>query len=129
MESGRLQTEWKSANVTPVYKKGCKTEAGNCRPVALTSVTCRLMETIIKTRVISHIEENGLFTPHQHGCTRNKSCLTYHLETLEDWTASLEEGYGVDVLYLDYQKASDTVRHQLLMTKLQCDTSMECLAQ
>ena len=60
-----------------------------------------------------------LFTTHQHGFTRNKSGLTNLLETLEDWLASLEEGYGADVLYLDYQKAFDAVPHQRLMKKLQ----------
>ena len=65
------------------------------------------------------MEENDLFTPHQHGFTRKKSCLTNLLETLEDWTESLEEGFGVDVLYLDYQKAFDTVPHQRLKKKLQ----------
>ena len=38
---------------------------------------------------------------------------------LEDWMASLEESYEVDVLYLDYQKGFDTVLHQHLMKKLQ----------
>jgi Reverse transcriptase (RNA-dependent DNA polymerase) len=94
------------------------TEAGNFRPVALTSIPCNMVEVIIKNNVISHIEENDFFTPHQHGFTRKKSCLTNLLETLEDWTASLEEGYGVNVLYLDYQKVFDTVPDKRLMKKL-----------
>ena len=38
---------------------------------------------------------------------------------LEDWTRSLDEGYGIDVIYLDYRKAFDTVAHQRLIKKLQ----------
>ena len=93
-------------------------EVGNYRPVALTSVPYKLLETVIKNRVVKHIEENELFTRHQHGFTRNRSCLTNLLETLEDWTSSLENGHGLDVLYLDYQKAFDTVPHQRLIEKL-----------
>ena len=42
------------------------------------------------------------------------------VEVFEHWTRSLDEGYGVDVVYLDYRKAFDTVRHQRLLTKLKC---------
>jgi hypothetical protein len=61
-----------------------------------------------------------IFLPHiSMVLPEKKSCLTNLLETLEDWTESLEEGFGVDVLYLDYQKAFDTVLHQRLKKKLQ----------
>src|SRR5664279_6054594 len=49
---------------------------------------------------------------------KNRSCLTNLLETFEEWTSALEDGYGLDVLYLDYQKAFDTVPHRRLMVKL-----------
>ena len=118
LETGSLPGDWKRANVTPIHKKGSKSEVENYRPVALTSLPCKLLETIIKNRMLSHIEINNLFTQHQHGFTRNRSCLTNLLETLEDWTSTLEKGYGLDVLYMDYQKAFDTVPHQRLMEKL-----------
>ena len=40
------------------------------------------------------------------------------METLEDWTKALDSGYGIDVIYLDYQKAFDTVPHKRLLKKL-----------
>ena len=40
------------------------------------------------------------------------------LEVLEHWTSSMDEGYGVDVIYLDYRKVFDTVPHRRLLTKL-----------
>ena len=46
------------------------------------------------------------------------SCLTNLLETLESWKQSLEEGYGVDVVYLDYRKAFDSVSHRGLIERL-----------
>ena len=59
-----------------------------------------------------------MFTTHQHGFSKNRSSLTNILETLEDWTEAIEEGYGIDAVYLDYQKAFDTVPHERLVTKL-----------
>jgi hypothetical protein len=40
------------------------------------------------------------------------------LETFEEWTAALDEGYGIDVIYMDYKKAFDTVLHGRLIKKL-----------
>jgi hypothetical protein len=95
-----------------------KSDAANYRPVALTSVPCKVLESLIRTKLVQHIEKNKLFSDHQHGFMKNRSCLTNLLETFEEWTSALDAGYGLDVLYLDYQKAFDTVPHQRLMVKL-----------
>jgi len=50
---------------------------------------------------------------------RGRSGPTNLLETLEEWTSALDEGYGIDAIYLDYQKAFDTVPHKRLVVKLQ----------
>ena len=55
----------------------------------------------------------------QHGFMSGRSCLTNLLETLESWTRILDAGYGIDVIYLDYKKAFDTVPHRGLISKLQ----------
>ena len=118
VDAGTLPIDWKTANITPIFKKGSKTDAGNYRPVSLTSVPCKILETIIRRHIVEHVERSGLFSRHQHGFMKNRSCLTNLLETVEDWTRALEEGFGMDVLYLDYQKAFDTVPHCRLIKKL-----------
>jgi len=45
---------------------------------------------------------------------KGRSCLT----NFKSWTRALDEGYGIDVIYLDYRKAFDTVPHQKLIYKL-----------
>ena len=54
----------------------------------------------------------------QHGFTSGRSCLSKLLETFENWTKALDEGYGLDVAYLDYRKAFDSVPHRRLLEKL-----------
>ena len=48
MEEGGIPTEWKSANVSPMYKKGSKNKAANYRPISLTSIICKIMESLSK---------------------------------------------------------------------------------
>ena len=64
------------------------------------------------------INVNKLLSTEQHGFTSGRSCMTNLLVTLEDITKNLEEGLGVDVIYLDYSKAFDTVPHRRLISKL-----------
>ena len=68
--------------------------------------------------MLKHLGTNNLLSANQHGFTRNRSCLTNLLETLEEWTEALDEGCEVDAIFLDYQKAFDTVPHQRLLSKL-----------
>ena len=43
-----LPDDWKSANITPLFKKGSKSDPDNYRPVSLTCVSCKVMESIIR---------------------------------------------------------------------------------
>jgi len=72
---------------------------------SLTSVACKLLETIVKEQVVVFLEEKLIVSQEQHGFVKGRSCLTNLLEVFEHWTRSLDEGYGVDVVYLDYRKA------------------------
>jgi len=55
--------------------------------------------------------ENNVLTRHQHGFTE-KSCQSYLLEAFEQWTGTIDEGLGLDILYLHHQKAFDNVPHK-----------------
>ena len=116
--TGILPDEWKTAHIVPIFKKGIRTDPANYRPVSLTSVPCKVMETIIKENLVKFWEDNDIFCKEQHGFTRGRSCLTNLLETLENWTKALDDGYGLDVVYLDYRKAFDSVPHRRLLEKL-----------
>jgi len=101
-----------------IFKKGNKNEASNYRPVSLTSVPCKILESIIKDAVVEQLEQQGFYTDCQYGFEGSFYANKSILETLESWTRILEEGFGVDVIYLDYRKAFDTVPHWKLLYKL-----------
>ena len=109
---------WRCANITPVFKKGSKSAAGNYRPVSLTCILCKVMESIIRDAIVTHLTKNKLILPSQHGFMKSKSCLTNLLEYLEILTKLVDEGHSVDVIYLDFAKAFDKVPHWRLVQKM-----------
>ena len=76
------------------------------------------MESIIKDHVLNHLSTNNLLSSHQFGFIPDRSCSTQLLLLLDYLTSHLDNGYFIDVIYLDFQKAFDTVPHQRLLQKL-----------
>ena len=82
LNSGEFPLEWKQANITPIFKKGFRTQATNYRPVSLTSQIVKILESIVKDSINEFVANNQMFTSHQHGFCKGKSCLKNLLESL-----------------------------------------------
>ncbi|XP_042234363.1 uncharacterized protein LOC121874321 [Homarus americanus] len=109
----------KSANVTPVHKKGMKSAAKNYRPISRASHIRKLLETILKDAIIQHLSEHSLINASQHGFMERKSCLKNLLTLLETITDYLDQSLVVDVLYMDFSKTFVKVPHARLASKIQ----------
>ena len=119
IESGIVPSDWRSAEVTAIFKKGSKSEPGNYRPVSLTCIVCKVLESIIRDTLTSHFHDNNLYANCQHGFRSKRSCMTQLMEVMEDLTTLLDEKNPVDIIYLDFRKAFDSVPHERLLCKLQ----------
>ena len=118
MREGIVPLEWKEANIIPLFKKGSRNKSVNYSPVSLTSVICKLLETIIRDHMMDFLIKHQLINPSQHGFLKARSCLTHLLCFLEELTKWVGDGAPVDIIYLDFQKAFDKVPHQRLILKL-----------
>ena len=118
LQEGIVPLEWKEANIIPLFKKGSRNKSVNYRPVSLTSVICKLLETIIRDHMMDFLHKHKLINPSQHGFLKARSCLNNLLCFFEEITKWVDEGSPVDVIYLDFQKAFDKVPHQVLILKL-----------
>uniref|UniRef100_A0A8C3PDM1 Reverse transcriptase domain-containing protein n=1 Tax=Chrysemys picta bellii TaxID=8478 RepID=A0A8C3PDM1_CHRPI len=119
INSGVVPLDWRIANVVPIFKKGKKSDPGNYRPVSLTSVVCKVLEKILKEKVVKDLEVNGNCNKLQHGFTKGRSCQTNLISFFEKVTDFLDKGNAVDLIYLDFSKAFDTIPHEELLVKLE----------
>lgn len=118
LELGLVPKDWKLANVTPIFKKGDRECPGNYRPISLTSIVGKMLESIVADRLVEHLDLNGLIGNSQHGFRRHRSCLTNLLEFFHNIFSMYDRTRAVDVLYLDFQKAFDKVPHGRLLAKV-----------
>ncbi len=119
LETGTIPDEWKSARISAIYKnKGSKKIAGNYRPISLTSVVCKILESLIRNHIMDFMTSNKLFSDKQFGFLPGRSSTLQLLKVLDIWTKALDEGWDIDVIYMDYMKAFDTVPHKRLQSKL-----------
>ena len=76
------------------------------------------MESSVREKILNHLESNKLLSENQHGFMTGRSCTTQLREVLDIWSRILEDGDNIDVIYLDFAKAFDTVPHCRLLKKL-----------
>ena len=118
LDSGSLPPDWKSGEVVPIFKKGDRQKPENYRPVSLTAIPVKIMESIVRDNLLHHMSTNDMLHSSQHGFLPRRSCTTQMMEVIEDWSSAMEDDDPVDVVYLDFAKAFDSVPHQRLIHKL-----------
>ena len=107
--TGDVSVDWKLANVTPIFKKGQKDVPGSYRPISVTLVPGKVKEWIISGTITDQLKVNQRIRPSQHGFTNGRSCLTNLISFYDKVTRLVDEGQAVDVVYLDFSKAFDTI--------------------
>lgn len=119
IEAGDLPLDWKEALVTPIYKKGAKKLAANYRPISLTAILCKILESFISEALLDHLKKNNALSPKQYGFVHGRSTVLQMLHYLNQCCEVMSGGGVVDVAYLDYAKAFDSVPHRRLLSKLE----------
>ena len=87
-------------------------------PVSLTSTIVKIMESVVKSSIFDHLISNNLVSPSQFGLLPGHSCTMQLLHVMDIITNSLDHGLLIDAIYLDLQKAFDSVLHNRLLPKI-----------
>ena len=118
LDTGEIDPLLKWSYISPIHKGGKRDIAQNYRPVALTSHLIKVFEKVLRKSLVAYMEEHNLFNPNQHGFRAGHSCLSQLLAHYDKVTKLLEDGYNVDVVYLDFSKAFDKLDFNITLQKL-----------
>ena len=118
LSTGKVPDAWRSANITPVFKKGDRFKASNYRPVSLTSLCCKIQEHIITNNILRHLDDNSILTDCQHGFRARRSCETQLLILAHELAESIDKRRQMDLIILDFSKAFDRIPYQRLLAKI-----------
>ena len=117
--TGDIPQDWCQALVHPVFKGGNPKQPENYRPISLTCLCCKMMERILASSVVAHLENGNLLSQNQHGFRRHLSCESQLIMLCQDVMASIDKRNNVDLAFIDFSKAFDKVQHSLLIHKLE----------
>ena len=91
-DSGIVPESWKIGQITALFKKGKKNSAANYRPVSLTSIICKVMEKLVRKKIVDHMTEYSLFSRQQFGFIKGRSTTLQLLKVLDSWTEIIDQG-------------------------------------
>ena len=113
--TGCIPNDWLTANITPVFKKGSKSDP--C-PISLTSTCCKIMEHVLCHAIMKHLELHHILNEFQYGFRPGHSCQAQLISIVEEIQYALDQHHQADLIMLDFSKAFDTVPHNRLLHKL-----------
>ena len=97
MDISELPPEWKTAYVTPIFKKDKRSDPSNYWPVSLTSILCKKFEHILVSQIMNHLETHQKLCPNQFGFRAEHSCGSQLLVTINDFAYALNKKLQVDI--------------------------------
>ena len=100
--------------MTPIFKKGSKSDLNNYRPISVLPTVTKLFEEIIYQQLYDYLDKNNLLNIYQSGFRSLHSTMTALLETTNNWSITLDDGLLNGVIYIDLNKAFGTIDHAIL---------------
>ena len=118
LNDGCFPSLWKTANITPIFKKGNKNDCTNYRPISLLSCTGKVFERCIHRHILQYLTTNNILTDSQSGFLPGDSTVNQLLSIYNSLCENYDKSITSQSIYFDISKAFDRVWHRGLLLKL-----------
>lgn len=118
LDQGKFPGNLKHPWICPLWKGESRAVAANYRPVSLVSNLSKVLEKVVRSKIVKYLEDRGLMDQMQHGARNGRSTLTQLIQQHELIMDILEDGEAAEVIYLDFSKAFDTCDHSVILEKI-----------
>ena len=113
LQTGNVQEDWKSADISEVFKKGQQYDPANYCPVSWTCLCCKMLEHFIVNSVMKHVNHHQILSDCQHGFQARRSS-EIQLTLINNLASSLDRGDQTDI----WRSSTDLVQNKQLLRKL-----------
>ena len=118
IKQSKFPSQCKIAKVTPLFKKGSKTDPKNYRPISLLPIISKIIEKVVHEQTQTFLQRSNLIFRYQSGFRKNFStdwCLSYLNNKILN---GFDSGLFTGMILIDLQKAFDTIDHDILIKKM-----------
>lgn len=119
INSNDIPNKWKSAVIVPVHKSGSPRTPDNYRPISTLPLTTKILENCVHAQLTDYFNKEQILTQHQFGFRKNHSTSKAISTLLSDVYAMINGAQFIQLCFIDYRKAFDTVAHDILLRKLE----------
>ena len=120
LREAKVYDDWKVARLNPIFKKDDELDRGNYRPLSMLSVPSKILESCVTDSIVDHVfTRNQLVTEYQWAYRKGHSTDLLLAHLTETWRRALDPNFVVGVLFIDFQKAFDSISHKNLIYKLE----------
>ena len=110
--SGIFPDDWKSARVSPLFKKGKQNDLDNYRPISILPAISKVFERLMYDQLYGYLSSNNILSDRQFGFRKHYSTTSALIEATNSWFVDTDRGLINIVAFLDLRKAFDTVNHK-----------------